>query len=137
MCDEINNIHDHSGLSVYLRMPVHENHDYKSIIEKLFDAGINAIAFSKDSNSFSPTFINLEQIIIKKQIPIIDDMPFSNPAEDYTFNKLHYSKSKLKYLKLFSNSELIIPGSTPISIGNLLLEPWDKLWTKCRQFSDG
>mgnify|MGYP000931022352 FL=1 len=83
-----------------LRMPVHENHDYKSIIEKLFDAGINAIAFSKDSNSFSPTFINLEQIIIKKQIPIIDDMPFSNPAEDYTFNKLHYSKSKLKYLKL-------------------------------------
>jgi|GEM_PF-2546909 len=119
-----------------LRMPYKAHTDYSEILEDLFEHGINAFAFSNSDEEKDEGYIALQTQIIDKQISILDDMPFSRMPSNYNHHFTPKDNSKLKYLSLLPNGDLIIPALEPITIGNLLYEDWDALWEKCRKNCD-
>lgn len=120
-----------------LRMPYKANVDYADILEDLFEHGINAFAFSHVEDEMDEGFTTLQKAISEKQIPILDDMPWSRKLDIQKHTPHHEHDIKHNFLTLLPNGDLIIPFIEPIMVGNLLQEDWDSLWAKCRKYSDG
>lgn len=120
-----------------LRMPCKKDANYTEMMKDLVDHGINAFAFSDIEDDMDNGFISLHNQIVEEGITIIEDMPWSRMTSQSKHIPLHEDETKLKFLSLLPNGDLMIPSEEPIIVGNLLTENWNDLWAKCRKHTDG
>lgn len=120
-----------------LRMDFEPEQTAPSVFESLMAHGLNAVAYNAVPLEMTEKQLAFEAMLGRHNIPIVDDMPYPTGHVLEQPELLGRDNMDLRYLRLDRNGTLLIPNEKRTEIGNLLDEPWDVLWSKCRALSHG